>query len=539
MPTRDPRYNADSNGYYDTKNNRTPGTRPKFPSTLHTHKSDIFRQKSIRLPFHPHCRGTFQPPAHYNGGPKYPTDFREPFPTMTVTQTEWVCDICNVEAFDSYEEACRHEKECLHRSKKHITSFTLPNTTTTTTTLMEEPIANDNTTRAQPVEQRAGGAISSPDTSARASIDKTIAVAPKLPVFQPFQRNESNTNVPQNETEQKNNNLKINDTPIELEAKEPQQSNHNTTKQIEPSLIQTNVGAEKTLPLKKRGSLAGPETSHLSIIPKATNNLPSIVKTAENQFASPPTKKKDKCRSDGNRWKEMFSALEAYKTKHGTCVISKSHGPNRSLSRWTQYQRQEYKKFQSGKKSSITQDRIDALEKISFEWNPRDASWENRFKELTEYKIKHGDCLVPMRFKENPSLGMWVNNLRIQHRLRLDGEPSLMTAERECALENLGFVWEVKRPSNEKEWFLRQEELREFKKSFGHCDVPHRYQPNQKLGWWVQTQRKQYKLLERGKRSTLTPERVAVLEELGFVWSVPLGRSRGGFKRDVVMTVPK
>ena len=35
--------------------------------------------------------------------------------------------------------------------------------------------------------------------------------------------------------------------------------------------------------------------------------------------------------------------------------------------------------------------------------------YAQKIQELVEYKSKHGDCMVPKRYKENPSLGNWVN----------------------------------------------------------------------------------------------------------------------------------
>ena len=38
--------------------------------------------------------------------------------------------------------------------------------------------------------------------------------------------------------------------------------------------------------------------------------------------------------------------------------------------------------------------------------------WLKQFEELKKYKALHGDCNVPAGYKENPSLGAWVNNQR-------------------------------------------------------------------------------------------------------------------------------
>jgi len=58
----------------------------------------------------------------------------------------------------------------------------------------------------------------------------------------------------------------------------------------------------------------------------------------------------------------------------------------------------------------------------------------------------------------------------------------------------------------------------EYKNEYGNCNVPNRYEPNKQLGPWVHTQRQQYRLLQQGKKSHMTDERIAKLEKIGFQW---------------------
>mmetsp|Transcript_26026 Transcript_26026/g.39400 ORF Transcript_26026/g.39400 Transcript_26026/m.39400 type:complete len:272 (-) Transcript_26026:11-826(-) len=143
--------------------------------------------------------------------------------------------------------------------------------------------------------------------------------------------------------------------------------------------------------------------------------------------------------------------------------------------------------------------------------------WSKNFKELLNYKKKYGDCLVPYKYAENPSLYMWVKRQRYQYSLFLHGsKESCMSPHRIKMLESIGFVWDVQIAN----WEKRFQELKEFKQQHGHCNLPSSYFPNKVLSAWVHRQRTQYKLFAAGKQSTLTFERVMRLEELGFRWEI-------------------
>jgi hypothetical protein len=69
-------------------------------------------------------------------------------------------------------------------------------------------------------------------------------------------------------------------------------------------------------------------------------------------------------------------------------------------------------------------------------------------------------------------------------------------------------------------------QLANYREMHGHCNVPQRYSENTKLCTWVSTQRKQYKLHIKGKKSQMTLPRIQELESLGFEWN-PRSFSRG------------
>ena len=75
------------------------------------------------------------------------------------------------------------------------------------------------------------------------------------------------------------------------------------------------------------------------------------------------------------------------------------------------------------------------------------------------------------------------------------------------------------KPFHEVKWSHRFKELLDFHKMYGHAAVPHTYPANPQLARWVKRQRRQYKLMkERSQASTMTPERLNLLNDLGFIW---------------------
>jgi hypothetical protein len=68
-------------------------------------------------------------------------------------------------------------------------------------------------------------------------------------------------------------------------------------------------------------------------------------------------------------------------------------------------------------------------------------------------------------------------------------------------------------------WSDKFDDLCAFRRLHGHCHVPYHYSENILLAKWVKRQRYQFNLRLKGRRNTLTEERIRVLQEVDFVWS--------------------
>ena len=197
-------------------------------------------------------------------------------------------------------------------------------------------------------------------------------------------------------------------------------------------------------------------------------------------------------------WEDMFAELVRYKEEHGDCRVPNRHGENPSLGAWMGAQRTNYKR------GTLSADRVNRLEALGFVWDPSQDAWEDMFAELVRYNDKHGNCKVLRGYSENPSLAAWVGTQRTNHKR------GTLSADRVNRLEALGFVWD---PFDE-HWESMFSELVQYKEMHGDCDVPQNSTTHKSLGIWVARQRRSY---DRGELST---DRIDSLETLGFAWDI-------------------
>jgi hypothetical protein len=144
------------------------------------------------------------------------------------------------------------------------------------------------------------------------------------------------------------------------------------------------------------------------------------------------------------------------------------------------------------------------------------SKWHNRFHQLSEFKATYGHCCVPNSISlSNPAFVQWVKRQRHQYKLKTEGQPSTLSDRRQQSLNEIGFVWD----SHSSAWMERYNQLIEYRQEYGHCNVPTNWEHNRQLSVWVKSQRRQYKLYATGSRSTITAERVAMINSLNFDWN--------------------
>jgi len=181
-------------------------------------------------------------------------------------------------------------------------------------------------------------------------------------------------------------------------------------------------------------------------------------------------------------WMDRFQEIKAYKEKNGTFKVPSSLP---ELKGWVQNQKNAHLQ------NRLKPERRRLLESIGFEWVKHE--FDRHLDELKIFKEKNGHTNVD----PSTDLGAWLQR-------QLKRKRSLTRKQTE-KLEDLGFNCR-----KDTSWATNLEELRGFKKMFGHLNIPH---TRRRLHCFLLNQR-------RAKRNEkLTKNEIKDLEELGVTWN--------------------
>jgi hypothetical protein len=219
-------------------------------------------------------------------------------------------------------------------------------------------------------------------------------------------------------------------------------------------------------------------------------------------------------------WELRFEELKAYRRQHGHCQVPSCSKKHLSLGNWVNYQRVLHR---SGRLNASRKRR---LEQIGFDWLSRgrsvafrdssywDTKWERMLARLARFHRRFGHCRVPIVWEGTRTLSQWV---RRQRKLKQQG---VLSQDRWRRLKALGLDWKTG-SSLDPRWERSFRGLREFRRRFGHCNVPSEWAENVNLGRWV------VKMRGLNRAGRLSDEKVRLLNELGFVWDVKGVREAG------------
>ena len=177
---------------------------------------------------------------------------------------------------------------------------------------------------------------------------------------------------------------------------------------------------------------------------------------------------------------------------------------------------------------SLSPDRIQKLKDLGLQLAPRKDFWEHRFQELIRFHDKHKAFPYDLPFEElnhdERKLFYWCQKQKkaysqLMHQKQIENEEAkqhhLLVDHRLERLEQIGFTWNCK----DETWMSFYRELEDYQRVHGNCLVPVQYPLNRKFAKWIGGQRHSYKLLKENKPSPMTPQRIQLLEKLGFEWN--------------------
>jgi superfamily II DNA or RNA helicase len=203
--------------------------------------------------------------------------------------------------------------------------------------------------------------------------------------------------------------------------------------------------------------------------------------------------------------------LAAYVDAHGHARVPQGHTTPSGfkLGTWCHARRADRNA------GTLSAKRVAALDALGFVWDPLQGEFDRGLTALSAYVQVHGDARVPVGHS-TPSgfkLGGWCRNRRTNRKA------GTLSTQRIAALDALGFIWDPR----QEDFDRGHAELAVYVQEQGDARVPvkHSTASGFKLGGWCRNRR-----TER-KAGTLSTQRIAALDALGFVWD-PV---REGFDR--------
>lgn len=153
-------------------------------------------------------------------------------------------------------------------------------------------------------------------------------------------------------------------------------------------------------------------------------------------------------------WDVHFQEFKKFKKKFGHCRVSRVTPEYERLAEWTSFQRT------LRNRKRLAPERELKLDKLGFVWNLKEDFWERNLKVLIRYYKSYGHCNVPKGWPKNPNIGNWLSVIRRRKRNLTRGQ----IAE----LNKMNIEWDPPAAI----WNERFEELRAFRKQYGHARVP-------------------------------------------------------------------
>ena len=224
-------------------------------------------------------------------------------------------------------------------------------------------------------------------------------------------------------------------------------------------------------------------------------------------------------------WQHRYELAVEYKKEHGSLAVPAQYRTEDGiwLGSWLSRQKQmlrEGKKLSAARRAALKElFKGEKGRRLSAPVPPacsvREQNWLDNYQSARLYAEKKGSLLVPAGYVDENGfrLGVWISNLRAARKARPGSFQ--VTPEHIALLDAIGMQWDAR----EAKWAGAFRRAEEYRAAHGDLLVPVNYKTEDGfcLGDWVRRMRENYACAEK----KLTSERIAKLEALGMVWTVP------------------
>lgn len=224
-------------------------------------------------------------------------------------------------------------------------------------------------------------------------------------------------------------------------------------------------------------------------------------------------------------WQHRYELAVEYKKEHGSLAVPAQYRTEDGiwLGSWLSRQKQmlrEGKKLSAKRRAALKElFKGEKGRRLSAPVPPacsvREQNWLDNYQSARLYAEKKGSLLVPAGYVDENGfrLGVWISNLRAARKARPGSFQ--VTPEHIALLDAIGMQWDAR----EAKWAGAFRRAEEYCAAHGNLLVPVNYKTEDGfcLGDWVRRMRENYACAEK----KLTAERIAKLEALGMVWTVP------------------
>lgn len=213
-----------------------------------------------------------------------------------------------------------------------------------------------------------------------------------------------------------------------------------------------------------------------------------------------------------DNWSAGYNHAAEYFRENGDLLVPTAYvtGDGFKLGLWIRSNRARYRK------GTLSEERIRLLQEIGISWNVTEDRWMKNYGYCLDYFTKTGeripnDYIAP----DGSKPGQWLSRVEMRHIAQSDHYTPL-TEEQIELLSQIGVTFET---YNRTRWLRIYQDVLAYYNENGSLNIPVAYESPSgiNLHKWLDYQRKSFAGLNKG---TITPERKALLDALGFDWSL-------------------